>query len=337
MIAHILRHSGHDCTAFLGGVSKNYNTNLLIPADPENNLVVVEADEYDRSFLTLHPDIAVITSMDADHLDIYGSAEYMNESYNLFASQVKTGGTLIYREGLPLHPVVSASASYSVAKDAAANYSAMNISIVDHRYRFDWTDGAEVIGDLSSGMPGRHNVENAIAAVAAAKLAGIPADQIAEALRTFTGVKRRFDYRLQSDNLVYIDDYAHHPEELKACILAARELYPGWRLTGIFQPHLYTRTRDFSDGFASSLSLLDELILLDIYPARELPIEGVTSEMILGKVTIPSKKLCSKEAAVAAMRNIHEGVVLTLGAGDIDQLVDPVQRQLTENLNQIHS
>jgi len=330
MIAHILRHSGADCTAFLGGLTKNYNTNLLLPADPTNKVVVVEADEYDRSFLTLHPDIAIITSMDADHLDIYGNAGYMEESYKLFASQVKAGGTLLYKKGLPLEGIAERAFTYSIT--SGGDFTAAQIGIADHRFRFDWKGGGKTITDLSGDMPGRHNIENAVAALAAVGLLNVPEKKIADGYNTFQGVKRRFDYRVKSKELVYIDDYAHHPEELKACILAARELYPGWKLCGIFQPHLFSRTRDFADGFAASLSLLDELMLLDIYPARELPMEGVTSKMILDKVTLSAKGLCRKEDVVTLLKGRTEGVILTLGAGDIDQLVDPIQRQLENNL-----
>jgi UDP-N-acetylmuramate--alanine ligase len=335
MIAHILKHSGTDCTAFLGGVTKNYNTNLLLPSDPANKYVVVEADEYDRSFLTLHPDIAIITSMDADHLDIYGNAGYMQESYRMFASQVKEGGTLIYKKGLALQDTASHSLAYALAP--GVDFYAENIGIDNHRFRFDWNGPGKKISTLSGDMPGRHNIENAVAALAAVSMLNIPENKMAAGYNTFTGVKRRFDYRMKSPGLVYIDDYAHHPEELKACILAARELYPGWHLCGIFQPHLYSRTRDFADGFASSLSLLDELILLDIYPARELPMEGVSSNIIFDKVTLENKILCSKDAVTGLLKDKTLGVVLTLGAGDIDQLVEPVQKLLETNLKRTTS
>lgn len=328
MIAHLLKHSGIDCTAFLGGVTKNYNSNLLLPNDSANNIVVVEADEYDRSFLTLHPDVAVITSMDADHLDIYGSAEYMNESYCLFASQVKQNGLLIHKQGLDLKGIIAGKKSYSLKTEA--DFFGKNIEVKNHRFYFDWSDHSSQISNISSTMPGRHNVENAIAAISIGKQLKIGDEQIIAAMQSFKGVKRRFDYQVQSDRFVYIDDYAHHPEELKACILAAKELYPGWSVCGLFQPHLYSRTRDFVDGFASSLSLLDELYLLDIYPARELPIEGVTSQIIFDKVTT-IKKTCHKDALPAELKNKKSGVVLTLGAGDIDQLVEPLRKQFTLN------
>jgi UDP-N-acetylmuramate--alanine ligase len=334
MIAHLFQHSGTGCTAFLGGISSNYNSNLLLPADAANRRVVVEADEYDRSFLTLHPDIAVITSMDADHLDIYGDAASVQEAYRLFASQVKPGGLLILRKGLTAGEPAVPVRTYSATGEA--DYRADNIRIEGHRFRFDWTGPGETIADIVTAMPGRHNVENAVAAIAVARQVNIAAEAIREAFRTFSGIRRRFDYRLESGQLVYIDDYAHHPEELKACILAARELYPDRPLCGIFQPHLYSRTRDFAEAFARSLSLLDEVILLDIYPAREQPIEGVTSDLIFSRITSKQKIRCRKEEVAARMKGRTAGVVLTLGAGDIDTLVEPVRRQLQENLKTNH-
>ena len=330
MIAHLLQHSGVGCTAFLGGISSNYNSNLLLPADAANRKVVVEADEYDRSFLTLHPDIAVITSMDADHLDIYGDAASVQEAFRRFASQVKPGGLLLLRNGLSVG--TSGPAVHTYAASGDADYRAENIRVEGHRFRFDWRGPGESIAEIVTSLPGRHNVENAVAAIAVARQAGIGGDAIREAFGAFTGVRRRFDYRLESDRLVFIDDYAHHPEELKACILAARELYPGRHLCGIFQPHLYSRTRDFAAAFAESLSLLDEVILLDIYPAREEPIPGVTSDLIFRKITAGQKIRCRKEEVAERMKGRTEGIVLTLGAGDIDTLVEPLRRQLEENL-----
>ena len=328
MIAHILTSSGINCAAFLGGISKNYDSNLLLPADPEKDaVVVVEADEYDRSFLTLHPDIAVITSMDPDHLDIYGDKNYMEESYRLFAKQVKPNGVLISRYGLPIGKTGSVQKEYTIA--GKADYSATDIVIKNHQYFFSWHNKVCSIENLATLMPGRHNVENVVAAIAVARQLSIPTEKIYDAVHSYLGVRRRFDYRLKTDDLVYIDDYAHHPEELRACISSARELYPGKKITGIFQPHLFSRTRDFADGFAASLSLLDELILLDIYPARELSIEGVTSGMILDRVTIPNKTLCRKSEVLTELQRRKIEVLLTLGAGDIDQLVEPVSNYLT--------
>ncbi len=328
LIAHLLKDAGIDCTAFLGGISKNYKTNLLLgSAQDGRHIVVVEADEYDRSFLTLFPDVAIITSMDPDHLDIYGSEEEMKETYRRFAGQVKTSGQLIYKKGLPIGLVPAPAIDYSLYGPADQYASA--IVIRDHQYRFDWTNGQDTYFDLTTQLPGQHNVENAIAAIAAVRAVGLTESAIRKGLASYTGVRRRFDYQVRSAEHIYIDDYAHHPEELRACIASARDLYPGRAITGIFQPHLFTRTRDFVDGFAKSLSMLDRLILLDIYPARELPIPGVTSNMIFEKVSSPTKVLLKKEDVVNYLRNEPPDVLLTLGAGDIDQLVDPIREMIS--------
>jgi len=333
MIAHILKSSGVNCTAFLGGISKNYDSNLLLPADPSKaSMIIVEADEYDRSFLTLHPDIAVITSMDADHLDIYGDKNYMEDSYRLFAKQVKGNGVLISRSGLPLGKTISAQKHYSLSENS--DFKASGIQIKNHQYYFNWVSSEESIENLATLMPGRHNVENVVAAIAVASKLDIPSEKIYAAVHSYAGVHRRFDYQLKTDQVVYIDDYAHHPEELRACISSVRELYPGRNITGIFQPHLFTRTRDFAAGFAESLSLLDRLILLDIYPARELPLEGVTSKLIFDMVSIPNKTLCRKAEVMNELKAGKIEVLLTLGAGDIDQLVMPVKELLSKGINQ---
>lgn len=327
MIAHILKASGKNCLAFLGGITKNYNSNLLLPATNEEKIyVVVEADEYDRSFLFLSPTISVITSMDADHLDIYGNEGYMIESYRLFAQKLIADGKLIYKVGLPLQDLPLNKSDYGI--DGKSTYTASNITIKNHKYHFDWRNSSGLISDLYSEMPGLHNVENAVAAIAVARALNIPDQAIKNALSDYKGVKRRFDYRLVTPNVVFIDDYAHHPEELRACISSARELYPGKKILGIFQPHLFSRTRDFADGFAQSLSLLDSLLLMDIYPARELPIPGVTSKIIFDSATIKDKVLCSKENIITELGKRKYDVVLTLGAGDIDQLVLPISEYL---------
>jgi UDP-N-acetylmuramate--alanine ligase len=323
MIAHILKSSGVNVTAFLGGISKNYNSNYIYSKTKDNigpEIVVVEADEYDRSFLTLHPEIAVITSMDADHLDIYGDKKHLEESYHLFAEQVK--GTLIYKKGLPLNAKAKLK-QYSVVNHC--DYSATDIQIQNHQYHFNWHNSSSSIENLTLSIPGMHNVENAVAAIATAKNIGISIEKISEAVRSYSGVRRRFDYQVRTENIVYIDDYAHHPEELRASISSVRALYSDKKITGIFQPHLFSRTRDFAEGFAKSLSLLDELILLDIYPARELPIEGITSKIIFDKVSMSNKILCGKENVIDALKNRNVEVLLTLGAGDIDQLVEPIK------------
>ncbi|MBS1501681.1 MAG: UDP-N-acetylmuramate--L-alanine ligase [Bacteroidetes bacterium] len=319
MIAHILKDSGMDCSAFLGGISTNYNTNVLYG---KNNIVVVEADEYDRSFLTLHPDIAIITSMDADHLDIYGGHDQLVESFRKFASQVKEGGTLIFNEDLPL----TAGITYSATSYADAHSS--NIRIKDGEFYFDFKNSTTTIEHIKLGIPGLHNVENATAAIEAALKAGVEPELIKKALGSFLGVQRRFEYIVKNKDHIYIDDYAHHPEELRAAITAVKELYPEKKLTTIFQPHLYTRTRDFADGFAQVLDMCDELIMLDIYPARELPIEGVSADMILDRMKLWNKRKCGKQEAVDLVRIEKPELLLTVGAGDIDQLVQPLKKVL---------
>lgn len=328
MVAHLLRSAGIPCTAFLGGIAKNYHNNLLI-GEPYNGLhyVVVEADEYDRSFLTLYPDIAIVTSMDPDHLDIYGNAEEMVKTYRQFAAQVKTGGWVIHRKGLPL-PSDGRVVPYAIRE--ASLISGKDIRIDSHRYTFTYSGLGAEWKNLWTRLPGYHNVENAVAATTVARILDLPEEKVRKGLESYTGVLRRFDYQVDTDRHVYIDDYAHHPEELKACILSARELYPGKKITGIFQPHLYSRTRDFVDGFAESLSLLDELLLLEIYPARELPIEGVNAKMILDRMTIPARRIVSKQEALDLVKKEQPEVLLTLGAGDIDQLVAPLRDMLNK-------
>ncbi|MDB5060835.1 MAG: UDP-N-acetylmuramate--L-alanine ligase [Mucilaginibacter sp.] len=319
MIAHILKDSGKDCSAFLGGISSNYQTNVLYG---NNNIVVVEADEYDRSFLTLHPDIAIVTSMDADHLDIYGNHAQLTESFQLFASQIKQGGVLIYKKGLPL------AEGLTYAIDEQAGSVASNIRIEDGNFYFDFNNASTSIPNIKMGIAGVHNIENATAAIEAALHLEISPDAIYEALSSFKGIKRRFEYIVRNDKYVYIDDYAHHPEELRAAITSVKKLYPNKKLTVIFQPHLYTRTRDFVDGFAEVLDMADELLLLDIYPARELPIEGVTSEMIISRMKLANKRICGKQESIEIVKSEMPPLLLTVGAGDIDQLVEPLKQAL---------
>jgi UDP-N-acetylmuramate--alanine ligase len=321
MIAHILRDSGNDCSAFLGGISTNYNSNVLYG---KNNVVVVEADEYDRSFLTLYPDVAIITSMDADHLDIYGDHEHLTESFKLFASQIKPGGKLIHKNGL----ILNTGLTYAV--DAAADATASNVRIENGDFYFDFKNSDTSIADIRMGIAGLHNVENATAAIEATLLLNVAPQAIKSALGSFKGVKRRFEYIVRNDRHIYIDDYAHHPEELKACIRSVKKLYPDKKLTTIFQPHLYTRTRDFADGFAEALDLSDELLMLDIYPARELPIDGVNSEMILDRMMTSNKRLCGKREAIETVKKERPELLLTVGAGDIDQLVQPLKQALQD-------
>jgi len=320
MVAHILKDSGVDCSAFLGGISSNYHSNVLYG---KNDIVVVEADEYDRSFLTLYPNIAVITSMDADHLDIYGDHSHLTDSFKMFASQIKEGGVLIHKQGLPL------DTGYTYSIKAQADATASNIRIENGSFYFDFKNADADIKDIQLGIPGFHNVENATAAIEATLRLGVSADAVKSALASFRGVHRRFEYIVKNDNRIYIDDYAHHPEELRAAITSVKKLYPDKKLVTIFQPHLFTRTRDFVDGFAEVLDMTDELILLDIYPARELPIEGVDSNMILSRMKLANKRILSKQDAVEAIKNEQPELLLTVGAGDIDQLVEPLKQALT--------
>lgn len=341
LVTHILKIAGINCFSFMGGISKNYNTNLILgnttnspPSEEQEGTgtyMVVEADEYDRSFLTLHPQIAVITSVDADHLDIYGDASHVKEGYELFAKQVKENGVLIVKKNVDNDLMLIANRKiYSLNLDT--EYCAQSIRIENAQFFYDIQSPVEPVNGVTLGLAGLHNVENSIAAVAVAQHLGIKADVIKNALRSFSGVKRRFDYRVKNDNSVYIDDYAHHPEELKATISSVKKIYPDKKITGIFQPHLYTRTRDFADGFAESLDLLDECILLDIYPARELPIEGVTSSWLLSKMKLQNKKLMTKEEVLKEIAANNKDVILTMGAGNIDTLVEPIEKILKNKI-----
>ncbi|MGZ3835021.1 MAG: UDP-N-acetylmuramate--L-alanine ligase [Mucilaginibacter sp.] len=319
LVAHILKDSGKDCSAFLGGIASNYGSNVLFG---KNDIVVVEADEYDRSFLTLYPDIAIITSMDADHLDIYGDHSQLTDSFKKFASQIKENGTLIFHEDLPLTSGITYSAH------GHADAKATNVRIEDGDFYFDFKNETTSINDIKLGIAGLHNVENATAAIEAALRVGVEPGLIKNALGSFKGVKRRFEYIVKNEDHIYIDDYAHHPEELRAAITSVKKLYPHKKLTTIFQPHLYTRTRDFADGFAEVLDMTDELIMLDIYPARELPIEGVDADLILSRMKLLNKRKCGKQEAVDLVRIEKPELLLTVGAGDIDQLVGPLKNAL---------
>ena len=329
LLAHIFQHSGEGCSAFLGGISKNYDTNLLVS---ENDVIVAEADEFDRSFLQLHPEIAVITSMDADHLDIYGDSAHINEAFKAFASQVS--GTVITKYGLDIN------ASDTQAKvlrysydDPRADFHASEI-IVDECGYFTFTlntpDGK--IEGCKVGIPGWINVENGIAAAAIALTYGIEPEKIKAALEAFQGVRRRFDIHLNTPECSYIDDYAHHPKEIAAAISSMRNIFPGRKLTAVFQPHLYTRTRDFADEFAESLSMVDKLILLDIYPAREEPIPGVSSEIIFRNVTAPQKGLLRKEELMDYLAGEQIELLVTFGAGNIDRYISPITQMLKERI-----
>lgn len=333
MIAHILRDTSYGCTAFLGGISSNYQTNFW---STNKNICVVEADEYDRSFLKLNPDIAIISAMDPDHLDIYGTADAMEQAFIDFTKRIKPNGLLISKHGL--HREIDFQAkhhiTYSLQNDAAEVY-AQNIVIQHGTYQYDIIINLEKIGkpktilrNILLHMGGMHNVENTVAAITVAVYLGIDEEKIKQAIENFKGVKRRFEYMLKDTKNILIDDYAHHPEELKALIQGAKTLYPEKQCTIVFQPHLYTRTKDLADEFAESLALADEIILLPIYPARELPIEGVTSKLILDKIQNDNKKLLTKEELLTWVHQEKPELLLIAGAGDIDTLVQPIKQQL---------
>lgn len=327
MISYLLREAGEGCNAFLGGVSVNYGTNYW---SSNTQVAVVEADEYDRSFLKLRPDVAVLTAMDADHLDIYGTAEEMENAYIEYTRNIKTNGTLLVKHGLKRGGELNAAQmlTYSLQNDAADVY-AQNIVMKNGSYEFDVVYKGEVIEGFRLNMGGMHNVENAVAAIAVTQLMEIATEKVKSALAGFKGVKRRFEYVVKNDEVVYIDDYAHHPEELSSLIKSAKLLFSDKRCVVAFQPHLFSRTRDFVDGFAESLDMADEVILLDIYPARELPIEGVTSAMIMERMGNRNKHILSKEGLLQYVEAAKNELLITAGAGDIDKLVQPIKEILS--------
>ncbi|GAB3564488.1 UDP-N-acetylmuramate--L-alanine ligase [Spirosoma luteolum] len=335
MVAHILRDAGVNCAAFLGGITNNYGTNFLLnePADDLRSVVcVVEADEFDRSFLTLHPQLAVVTSTDADHLDIYGAHEAVLESFGLFVGQLEPlpnsaePAVLFMKQGLALADKTTADVqTYSLSEGA---YRSRNLRIEQATFVFDLVYPEGVITNIPLLLPGFHNVENAVAAGAVALTLGVAPDAIRSALASYRGVRRRFEYVLKTDAAVLIDDYAHHPAEVEAFLKSVKALYPEQELTVIFQPHLFSRTRDFAEGFANSLSLADNVLLLDIYPARELPIEGVTSDLIFRDIRSKKKQRCTKETVLAVVAEAKPRLLVTVGAGDIDQLLPILKEQL---------
>jgi UDP-N-acetylmuramate--alanine ligase len=325
LTAHLLRQSHVDCNAFLGGISNNYDTNLLL--SETSDLTVVEADEYDRSFHQLIPYMAVITSVDADHLDIYKTHTEYLESFAHFTELIRPDGVLVMKKGLPLkYRLQPGVRAFTYAVDEVADFYASNIRYDAGRLYFDFFYPGGGIANMELGVPIRINVENAVAAMALAHLNGVTDEELRLGLAGFLGSKRRFDFKIRRDDFVYLDDYAHHPEELRASIRSVKELYPGKKLTGIFQPHLFSRTQDFADEFAAVLSELDDLILLDIYPARELPIPGVTSEMILQKVTLSSKTVTSLDKVFEILSRKKPEILVTLGAGSIDTLVPEITK-----------
>lgn len=328
MIAHLLRHSGYGCNAFLGGIAANYNTNFW---SSERNVVVVEADEYDRSFLKLVPDIAVVTAIDPDHLDIYGTPEEVENAFVAFAQKVKPGGCLVTKKGLSREAELMAAHNYRYSYNSPeADVKAVNLEVKNGSYHFNASGPGWVVENITLTMGGLHNIENVIAAITVAKYLNIEDDAIRAAVADFKGVRRRFEYALKTDEHVVVDDYAHHPEELKALITGVRSIFPNHKLTLVFQPHLFSRTNDLADDFAKSLDMADEVVLLPIYPARELPMPGVTSELLLHKMKLADKQILEKEAMLAWVKEQRPSLVVMAGAGDIDALVNKVKNILEQ-------
>ena len=322
ILGHILFESGADVTAFVGGIVENYNSNLI---GTGKTVTVVEADEFDRSFLHLHPNIACVTSMDADHLDIYGTSEEIEASFVEFANKVEDKSQLFITNELPIEGV-------TCAVNEEAVYKAFNVRVGNGSYVFDVQTPTETIRDIAFGLPGRHNLMNALMALAMAKTFGTSSEAIAKALASFKGIRRRFSYQIKTPNLVYIDDYAHHPTEINAVHQAVRELYPNQKVLAIFQPHLFSRTKDFADDFAKSLSQFDEVVLLDIYPARELPMEGITSQWLMNKMTNEDKKLVSKDDLISTIVSSDSRIIVTIGAGDLGEMVPSIKKALYETI-----
>ncbi len=319
MITWILKSSGYDCTAFLGGICTNFNSNFV---HGENDVMVAEADEYDRSFMRLFPNITVVTAVDSDHLEIYGSQEEVEKAFVAFANKTEIGGELIIKYGLPIIPFLNEHITTYALQNASANVFAKHYSIS--------LAGSEVL--LNNGIqytlkyPGIHNIENSIAAVSVALLLNIAEEKISEAMNTFKGIYRRFELVASNNHTVYIDDYAHHPEEIRMFLLSLKEIYKGKKITAIFQPHLFTRTRDLADGFAEALDIADVIMLLPIYPAREEPIEGVSSDNILSKMKNPNKSILTKDEVLMKIQDTEMEILCTIGAGDIDKLIQPIAK-----------
>ena len=318
ILGHLLKETGAKVTAFLGGISEDIQSNIILKG---NEVMVVEADEFDRSFLNLSPNVAAITSMDADHLDIYGNAEQLTESFKAFANLVPDDGKLFYKNGLPLKGT-------SIGINDNADFAAINIKVKNGTYEFDLRTPATVIKNLRCNLPGKHNLQNAITALAMAIEFGSPPHELARALYSFKGVKRRFTYRIKNEDWILIDDYAHHPTEIAAVHQAVNEMHPGKKVLAIFQPHLFSRTKDFADDFGKSLSRFDKVRLLDIYPAREIPIEGVTSEWLLGKVENSDKKLIAEDELYQEIITSGCKIIVMMGAGDIGEMIVKVEKKL---------
>lgn len=324
MLAHVLASSSVKCNAFLGGIASNFNSNLVL--DQSSEITVIEADEFDRSFLRLRPFATIITSTDPDHLDIYGDASYFREGFQLYADLVDPEGITVLQSKLDLS-TRGCQKRYGV-EDHSSDLSANRLRYENGHFLFDVSIGNETWKDVELGIPGIHNTENALAVIAMSHFLGATEEEIRHGLKTFKGVKRRFEYKVRKDELVYIDDYAHHPTELKALIDSVKMLYPNKQITGVFQPHLFSRTRDFFDGFVQELSRLDETILMPIYPAREEPISGITSDALLEKINSDNKKILDPQEVIDYLGNRKEGIILTIGAGDIDRIVEPLTKRL---------
>ena len=328
MAAHLLNQSHVKCNAFLGGISKNYKTNLLL--SDSSDYVVIEADEFDRSFHWLTPYATIITATDSDHLDIYGTREAYLESFRKYTSLIRPDGFLIVKKGIELQPNVKEGVTVYTYSTEEGDFHAENIRVEDGEIYFDYISPLGNIKDIRLGVPVYVNIENGVAAMALAQISGVSDDEIRQAMASFSGIDRRFDFKIKNDHCVFLSDYAHHPAEIKQSVSSIRKLYPDKKITAVFQPHLYTRTRDFYKEFADSLSILDEVILLDIYPARELPIENVTSKLIYDCLRPDMEKsLCHKEDLIQQLKQTDIEVLITLGAGDIENFVP----QITELLN----
>lgn len=331
LIAHIMKEAKLNMIAFLGGITQNYHSNLIVHEMPNKSVkMVLEADEYDRSFLTLSPDIAVVTAVDPDHLDVYGDYSVMERGFRDFVQRIKQKGTLVIHKGLGEKIIPEARIDLNIMEYGLSHVpiKAEHIKLERDGVRFTYSSPGTIIENVPFSLPGFHNIENAIAAITVCLRLGIDGSVIRSAISNFQGIKRRFEFILFSDELVYIDDYAHHPEEIKALLSSLRAMYEGRRITVVFQPHLFSRTKDFSGEFAEALDLADEAILLDIYPARELPIEGVSSAVIMDKMNIGEKFLCNKIDLIEELNKRELEVLVTVGAGDIDQLVEPIKMML---------
>jgi UDP-N-acetylmuramate--alanine ligase len=325
MLAHVLNESSLGCNAFLGGIATNFESNLVL--HPSSAFTVIEADEFDRSFLQLTPYASIVTSNDPDHLDIYGDANYFREGFRLYSELIDPKGILIQKEGLDLR-AACAKRTYGI-DSSTADLSGFNLRFSEGTFLMDVRCGAEIWEGVELGIPGIHNAENALGCIGLCQFLGLSEAEIRHGLKTFAGVKRRFEYKVRKPKLVYIDDYAHHPTEISALVSSVRLLYPGQKIIGIFQPHLFSRTRDFFQGFAEELAKLDELVLLPIYPAREEPIPGVTSAALLEKISMANKQLLDPKAALEQIGMREEGIILTIGAGDIDRIVEPLKAALS--------